>query len=295
MCRQVMTQAALAGRAGRFFASAALFVAAALAALPAAAATDADGDGYSQPTDCDDSDPAVWSLPGEASNLRFTSSVTFLWDTAADLGGTAASAHYDTLRSTIASEFSTSPPASCIDPDGLTASTTDTGVPSPGQVFFYLVRLRNACGVGPLGTTSSGTPIPGVACDCTALCDDANACTTDRCSDGACVHDPVRTAILEAPQGTAVCPGETALFTVRGVPDGSTLHYQWKKNGFNVGTDSATTSSIVCLQGIALPIAVRNARSRPGIAASLPISSAVSFAIPASATKSATVRGEIAP
>lgn len=42
---------------------------------------------------------------------------------------------------------------------------------------------------------------------------------------------------------TAIIPNPaTATFTVTGSSSGGTLHYQWKKNGSNVGTDSSTLS-----------------------------------------------------
>jgi len=218
----------------------------AAAGTPARAVTDADGDGYPQAGDCDDRDESVWAVPGEVQDLHFTSKTTLVWSPRSNLDGT--SEHYDTLRSSSPSVFSSSPTASCNDPDGLSTSTTDTAVPTAGHALYYLVRGRNACGSGSLGAASSGVPRAGLSCDCTALCNDGLSCTTDRCSDGVCVHDPVTTAVSLPPQSVAACPGEDAHFSVRGVPDGSTLHYQWKKNGSNVGTDSpALTLASVAL------------------------------------------------
>jgi YD repeat-containing protein len=218
--------------------SVALVLVAALTFGPALATTDADGDGYDEGTDCDDLDESVWSLPGELSNLHFVSRTTFVWDSAVDLP--SSSVTYVTLRSTSPSVFATAPPAACSDTEGLTTSTTDSSVPAPGSALFYLVRARNGCGEGSLGHQSNGTPRSGLSCDCSALCNDGQSCTRDRCSDGACVHDPITTSIQDQPEGVAVCPGGSATFRVRGVSDGSTLHYQWKKNGVNVGADSPT-------------------------------------------------------
>ncbi len=36
--------------------------------------------------------------------------------------------------------------------------------PAPGAVFYYLVRAKTACGGGPLGFSSGGTPISGILC-----------------------------------------------------------------------------------------------------------------------------------
>src|SRR6185503_3829444 len=66
--------------------------------------------------------------------------------------------------------------------------------------------------------------------------------------DGACVHDPITTVIADQPEGVAACPGGSATFRGRGVPDGAGPHYQWKKNGVSVGTDSPTLT----LTGLAL-------------------------------------------
>src|SRR5580765_7450020 len=200
-------------------------------------AADIDGDGYPDGTDCNDRDERVWSLPGEPQNLHFTSRTTFVWDALVDLGGSSGDT-YVTLRSTSPSNFASAPAASCNDTEGLSTSTTDTTVPPPGSAFFYLVRARNACGDGVLGHRSNGAPVAGLACDCAVLCDDGLACTRARCSDGACVHDAISAGIDAPPDDVAVCPGGSATFRVRGIPDGSTLHYQWKKDGANVGIDS---------------------------------------------------------
>ncbi|HJQ96701.1 MAG TPA: DUF6531 domain-containing protein, partial [Candidatus Polarisedimenticolaceae bacterium] len=200
-------------------------------------ASDIDGDGHLDAADCDDRDASAWSLPGEPTNLHFVSKTTFLWDAAADIGATAAT--FVTVRSTSPSNFAAAP-ASCADPEGLTASTTDASVPPLGTAFYYLVRARNACGDGLLGHRSNGAVTPGLACDCSVICDDAQACTRDRCADGICAHDPLATVIADQPDDVAVCPGGSATFRVRGAPDGAGPHYQWKKNGVAVGTDSPT-------------------------------------------------------
>ena len=55
---------------------------------------------------------------------------------------------------------------SCLARD-LPASTltvTDTTTPLPGYGYWYLVRGRNALGVGPYGWQSNGTPEASTAC-----------------------------------------------------------------------------------------------------------------------------------
>lgn len=49
---------------------------------------------------------------------------------------------------------------------------------------------------------------------------------------------PTGPTINTQPQSTTVYETQTANFTVTATTSGGTLHYQWKKNGSNVGTDS---------------------------------------------------------
>ena len=46
--------------------------------------------------------------------------------------------------------------------------------------------------------------------------------------------------ITQQPQNVTVRKGATASFTVGAAPGGGSVHYQWKKNGSNVGTDDST-------------------------------------------------------
>jgi hypothetical protein len=75
----------------------------------------------------------------------------------------AASVRYDTLRSTVGSDFD---PASCAETDGNDLRTIDPALPTPGVVFYYLIRVENGCpgGEGNMGTSSAGIPRTGVGC-----------------------------------------------------------------------------------------------------------------------------------
>jgi hypothetical protein len=77
----------------------------------------------------------------------------------------AAGMIYDTLRSASPGDFTAG--AVCVQSDsGPGTSSSDTAVPPPGGIFFYLVRAQDSCpaGQGPLGADSNGVVIPGRAC-----------------------------------------------------------------------------------------------------------------------------------
>ena len=51
---------------------------------------------------------------------------------------------------------------------------------------------------------------------------------------------PLGPVVDTPPQSTTVYRGQTANFTVSATTSGGTLHYQWKDDGVNVGTDSSS-------------------------------------------------------
>lgn len=112
---------------------------------------DRDGDTLACPEDCDDSDPALQSVPGEVLALSLTGPDTLAWLPPQNPGGTAALA-YDTLRAGRPDLGE----STCIEAGGSDTGTTDVAVPAPASAFHYLVRARNGCGPGSLGQRSSG-------------------------------------------------------------------------------------------------------------------------------------------
>lgn len=124
---------------------------------------DADQDGYGDSacggSDCDDSDPTVWSVPGETTDLFFSDPTHLEWTPVADLGGHLE--EYDTIRSDFANDFSL---GNCVETDDPDHIAPDASVPAPSASFFYLVRAGNQCGEGTLGTDSGGTTRAGPAC-----------------------------------------------------------------------------------------------------------------------------------
>ena len=219
-----------------------IFLAQLAIARPALALVDADADGFSQSGDCNDGNPQIWATPGEALQLLFAADkATLSWSAPGSLGGVGSSVRYDTLRSTSPSNFASGPTSQCFDPEGLATSSTDSAIPAPGTAFFYLVRAKNDCGDATLGSVTGGTPRAGLVCDCSALCNDAIACTRDHCVDGVCAHDTIAPTIQVQPASAAACPGDATTFTIRASGQGA-LHFQWKKGAINVGTDSSTLS-----------------------------------------------------
>ncbi len=109
--------------------------------------TDGDGDTFRCDQDCDDANPDVWDLPGEAGPVQFEAdAATISWAPAAPNGLTVV---YDTLRSELASDFLAA--GTCVEPEGADETAFDDSTPAAGGIFHYLVRARNACGYGPLG------------------------------------------------------------------------------------------------------------------------------------------------
>ncbi len=123
---------------------------------------DYDGDGRSAANDCDDTNNSLWADPSEARSLHWDSKTMLNWTAPADPGG-AQLLSYDTLRSTVASDFLS---ATCIEQYGNDLFTSEPGQPNAGQVYFYLVRADNGCpGYGSLGAGSNGVPRAGTTCE----------------------------------------------------------------------------------------------------------------------------------
>jgi chitodextrinase len=138
---------------------------------------DADGDTHGDPAssvaacarpagyvsngaDCDDTNAAVWSVPGEAGSIAFADAITLTLTPPSDPGGT--SLRYDALRAVSPTGFGVA--AECVAVDAPGTTVIDPLVPPPGAGFYYLVRASNSCGHGSLGATSGGLPRFGRTC-----------------------------------------------------------------------------------------------------------------------------------
>jgi len=124
------------------------------------AGVDGDGDGVANGTDCVPGDASVWTTPSPVTNLVLSKGTTgFQWSQPVSGGG----AVYDVLRSGAAADFWN---ATCVA-SGVSQTTIPAAWdvnPRPGEMFFYLVRARGACGTAPMGTGFNGTPRQGTAC-----------------------------------------------------------------------------------------------------------------------------------
>jgi hypothetical protein len=138
---------------------------------------DADGDTHGDPAstqaacaqpagyvsdaaDCDDTNPAVWSVPGEAGSIAFADATTLTFAPPAAPGG--SSLRYDTIRADAPAGFDAA--ATCVAIDGPDTTVVDPVVPAEETGFYYLVRAKNVCGQGSLGAGSDGSQRFGRAC-----------------------------------------------------------------------------------------------------------------------------------
>ena len=136
---------------------------------------DADGDGFGDPrtgvaacdppagsvgtgTDCDDSDPTVFHVPHEIQNVHVGPGGEVSWDSDAPNSGSAT--EYDVLRGeTPQLPVQGTPGETCLPSPGTATSLVDPSDAPPGG-FYYLVRGRNACGLGSYGEGRSSPACP---------------------------------------------------------------------------------------------------------------------------------------
>lgn len=125
----------------------------------------ADGDPLGDACDCAPGDAALWLAPPEVVEVAFDATgVSLTWGTLADVAGPATV--YDALRGSVdALPLEPSAAASCIASGLTTPSLIDEETPPAGNAWWYLVRGRNACGVGSFGAASGGQERTHGGCD----------------------------------------------------------------------------------------------------------------------------------
>jgi uncharacterized repeat protein (TIGR01451 family) len=119
-------------------------------------APDQDADGVPDGADCAPLDAAAFAIPGEVTGVRFDADgETIRWDSA--VPGAGPGTLHDLLRGNVQDLASRiDQPADCLVQGSEATLAADVAVPLEGQAFWYLVRGRNLCGAGTLGSGSAG-------------------------------------------------------------------------------------------------------------------------------------------
>ena len=118
---------------------------------------DTDLDGAGDACDCADLDATAFALPGEVEGLRLHAGGRLTWYSLQPGAGSGTA--FEVFRESGSSDpAGTAPDGTClvVPLDG--EDWTDPDQPSPEQHFRYLLGARNACGVGPWGESSVGSP-----------------------------------------------------------------------------------------------------------------------------------------
>lgn len=130
--------------------------------VPNSRLADTDSDGQGNACDCASSNPTLFAPPLEITVLDLSDG-SLSWDSDADHSG--SSTEYDVLSGDLA-ELPAGGGASerCVSAASLITIANDILDPAPGSAFYYLVRGRNACGVGTYGRASNGTSRTSSTC-----------------------------------------------------------------------------------------------------------------------------------
>ena len=126
---------------------------------------DLDGDGRGNLSDCAPADATAQDPPAvETVGLLMNVDNSMTWT---PVGGAPSTWTYDVVRGSVQQmriDHSMAG-ATCYATGLATASFSDPALPPAADTLYYLVRIRNSCGVGPLGAGSPGAPPrPSPAC-----------------------------------------------------------------------------------------------------------------------------------
>jgi hypothetical protein len=126
---------------------------------------DDDNDGTSDWIDCQPLDATLRSAPAEIQSAGFGSPGNknrLTWTSPQAQGGSATVS--DLVRGVATGLPVGSGSETCVAAGVLVTQFDDATSPASGQVLWYLVRGRNACGTGAYGTTSAGAERTSSAC-----------------------------------------------------------------------------------------------------------------------------------
>jgi hypothetical protein len=124
---------------------------------------DTDGDGMRNDLDCAPGDASAFTVAGAIRHVRFDAADRLTWSTEALRSGSGT--RYDVLRGRIGQlPVGSGPGETCVVQGTAATSLPADAAPTPEAGFYYLVRGKNACGVGTYGLTSGGAERTSLAC-----------------------------------------------------------------------------------------------------------------------------------
>jgi hypothetical protein len=124
---------------------------------------DTDGDGMRDDLDCAAGDASAFAVPRAIRGLRFDGAGALAWTPEAPRSGPGTV--YDVLRGLLGELPVGSGAGETCEARGTPDTSLPPGTaPAPGTGFYYVVRGKNACGVGTYGLASGGPERTSAAC-----------------------------------------------------------------------------------------------------------------------------------
>jgi hypothetical protein len=125
--------------------------------------SDSDGDGMRDDLDCAPGNATAFAVAGAVRDLGFDAAGRLTWSAEAPRSGSGTI--FDVLRGRIDElPVGSGPGEACAIQGTPATSLPPDAAPPPGTGFHYLVRGRNACGVGTYGSASGGAERTSAAC-----------------------------------------------------------------------------------------------------------------------------------
>jgi len=207
--------------------------------------TDDDNDGMSDPGDCAPLDNTAFGVPGEVINLDVngvaTSMVTY------DTQNIGSGTRYEILSGLVGRLR----PAAGFGEDFCVSAQSNGGTwqdsrqaPGAGDAWFYIIRAKNACGNGTLGTPQADQPRGANACQAPIVDQDNDGSPSDLdCNDTSAVQAPILPEICDNIDNDCDTVADD------GNPGGGA------ECGSNVGqcqpgTTTCTAGSLTCVGGV---------------------------------------------
>ncbi|MBL0137780.1 MAG: T9SS type A sorting domain-containing protein [Bacteroidetes bacterium] len=202
----------------------------------------------------------IWTLPGGWSGTSTTNSITA---TASSTSGNISVAAHNTCGTSTAqvlavtSSASVTPGVSIAANPGTTicsgTSVTFTATPTNGGTTPSYQWKLNGANVGTNSATYTNAALANgntVSCVMTSNANCASPTTATSNTLTMVVNAAVTPSVsIAANPGTTICAGTSVTFTATPTNGGTTPSYQWKLNGANVGTNSATYTNAALANG----------------------------------------------